>query len=469
MSTGRESLPGVFGTRIQNLITGEIGARARPETMQAEQPLIPGNVSALAEVLPLAEAPARKPLRIALLGYRSQPFGGGQGVYIKYLSKALVDAGHSVDVISGPPYPHLDPRVRLIQLPSLDLFANGLLSLRPRHLRSLTNIIEWTSKLTGGFAEPYTFGRRAVKYLRQHAGEYDLIHDNQSLSYGMLKIQAMGLPLVTTVHHPITSDLRIALKAARKWWLKPLIHRWHAFLYMQKWVVSRLHNIVTVSECSRQDIARDFGVQAAAISLVYNGIDTEEFCPRPEVQRLPLRLMATASTDQPLKGLRYLLRAYARLLRDYPQLELLVIGQPRSGGDTERLLRKLHLQDRVKFVSGISTEEMVRLYAEATIAVVPSVYEGFGLPAGEAMACGVPVVSTNGGALPEVVGDAGVQIPVRDVQAMTEAISTLLDNPDLRRNLGARARKHIVEKFCWQVTARHMTEYYHQVLIRADG
>ena len=192
-------------------------------------------------------------LRIALLGYRSAPHSGGQGVYIRYLSKALVDAGHSVDVISGPPYPHLDSRVRLVQLPSLDLFENGLLSLRPRHLTSLTNIIEWSSKLTGGFAEPYTFGRRVVKYLRQHGHEYDLIHDNQSLSYGMLEIQAMGLPLVTTVHHPITSDLRIALSAARNPWQRLLVRRWHAFLGMQKKVVKQLRNVVTVSDCSRQN------------------------------------------------------------------------------------------------------------------------------------------------------------------------------------------------------------------------
>ena len=274
---------------------------------------------------------AAQPLRIALLGYRSQPYGGGQGVYLSYLSKALVEAGHSVDVISGPPYPHLDPRVRLIQLPSLDLFENGLLSLRPRHLASLTNIIEWSSKLTGGFAEPYTFGRRAVKYLREHGHEYDLIHDNQSLSYGMLQMQDMGLPLVTTVHHPITSDLRIALKAARNWWERLLIRRWHSFLGMQKKVVKQLHNMVTVSDCSRQDIARDFGLQPAGISLVHNGIDTEVFRPLPGVQRNPLRLMATCSADAPLKGLRYLLRAYARLLQDYPELELLLVSKPRPG------------------------------------------------------------------------------------------------------------------------------------------
>ena len=407
-------------------------------------------------------------MRIALLGYRSQPFAGGQGVYLNYLSKALVDAGHSVDVISGPPYPHLDARVRLIQLPSMDLFANGLLSLRPRHLASLTDMIEWCSKLTGGFSEPYTFGRRAVRYLREHGQEYDLIHDNQSLSYGMLQIQDMGLPLVTTVHHPITSDLRIALKAARNWWERLLIRRWHAFLGMQKKVIKQLHHVVTVSDCSRQDIARDFGLQPAGIGLVHNGIDTDVFQPVPGETRNPLRLMATCSADAPLKGLRYLLLAYARLLKDYPELELLVVSKPRPGGKTERLVRKLGIADRVRFVSGISTEQMVRYYAEAAIAVVPSVYEGFGLPAGEAMACAVPVVSSDGGALPEVVGDAGVIVPAKSVDALVEAISGLLLDPARREELGGRGRQRILDQFCWDVCAHEMVDYYRKVL-HADG
>jgi glycosyltransferase involved in cell wall biosynthesis len=432
--------------------------------MQAEQPITPGSSASLADVVALDASAQCVPLRIALLGYRSHPYGGGQGVYLRYLSKALVEAGHTVDVISGPPYPHLDSRVRLIEMPSLDLFANGLGSLRPRHLSSLTNIIEWLSKLTGGFSEPYTFGRRVVKYLREHGASYDLIHDNQSLSYGMLRIQDMGLPLVTTLHHPITSDLRIALGASRRWWERLLIRRWHSFLGMQKKVVKRLHNIVTVSECSRQDIARDFGIQPAGISLVSNGIDTEVFRPLPGVGRNPMRLMATASADQPLKGLRYLLRAYAGLLERYPELELLVVGQPRPGGDTERLLSRLGLDDRVKFVSGISTEQMVQYYAEAAIAVVPSVYEGFGLPAGEAMACGVPVVATDGGALPEVVGDAGIQVPVRDADALAAAIEKLLEDDRSREELGRRGRARIEEKFCWHVTARQMADYYYRVL-----
>lgn len=333
----------------------------------------------------------------------------------------------------------------------------------------MSNIIEWTSKLTGGFAEPYTFGRRVVKYLRDHADDYDLVHDNQSLSFGMLEIQRSGLPLVTTVHHPITSDLRIALDAARTPWERILIRRWHHFLSMQKRVVKQLHNVVTVSDCSRQDIAQDFGLQPAGISLVHNGIDTDEFRPLPEVARRPLRLMATASADAPLKGLRYLLLAYARLLKTYPDLELLLVSKPQPGGKTEKLIDRLGLADRIQFVSGISTDEMVRYYAEASIAVVPSVYEGFGLPAGEAMACGVPVVSTNGGALPEVVGDAGVLVPVRDADALSSAIEALLADPERRAELGYRGRERILERFCWQVCAREMSHYYRQVLQRADG
>jgi glycosyltransferase involved in cell wall biosynthesis len=432
--------------------------------VQAEAQPLAGAASGSA-----AAAQQASPLRIALLGYRSQPYGGGQGVYLRYLSKALVEAGHTVDVISGPPYPHLDAGVRLIKIPSLDLFENGLLSLRPHHLKSMSNIIEWVSKLTGGFAEPHTFGRRVVKYLRRHGHEYDLIHDNQSLSYGMLDIQKMGLPLVTTLHHPITSDLRIALNAAKNWRERLLIRRWHSFLNMQKKVVKQLRNIVTVSDCSRQDIARDFGLQPSGISLVHNGIDTEVFKPMPEVVRNPMRLMATCSADAPLKGLRYLLRAYARLLERYPDLELLLVSKPNPGGKTERLVKKLGIADKVQFVNGISTEQMVRYYAQASIAVVPSVYEGFGLPAGEAMACGVPVVSTDGGALPEVVGDAGVIVPVKNVDAMVDAIDTLLQDPQARAELGARGQQRIDELFCWHVCAQQMTEYYRQVLAHENS
>ena len=409
-------------------------------------------------------------LRICLLGYRSHPFCGGQGVYIKYLSKSLVDAGHRVDVISGAPYPHLDPRVRLIKMPSLNLYEvkNRFTALRLQDLKSYTNLFEWFSTLSGGFPEPYTFGRRVAKYLAKHGKEYDLVHDNQSLCFGLLDLQKMGLPTIATIHHPITRDLKLALDAESDWGLRLLIRRWHSFLGMQKKVAKQLKHVVTVSEISRTDIADAFGLNKQRINLIYNGIDTQEFSPLPGIERKPFRIMTTASADQPLKGLRYLLEAMSVLKHSYPELSLLVVGKLKANGVTEKLIKKLGLESSIIFVSGIETREIVEYYAEASLAVVPSLYEGFGLPAGEAMACGVPVIATDGGALPEVVGDAGIQVPTGDSQALVDAITELLEDKQKRQHFGQLGRQRILDKFCWNVAAKQMTSYYHQVLNYAN-
>lgn len=438
--------------------------RTADSSTRAVRPAAPTSATVVPLNPPTGETAPQRALHICLLGYRSAPFGGGQGIYLKYLSKALVDAGHRVDVISGQPYPHLDPRVRLIPMPGLNLFETGLGSLRFHHLSSLTNIIEWTSKLSGGFAEPYCFGRRVVKYLKRFGRHYDIIHDNQSLSYGMLELQRLGFPLVTTIHHPVTSDLRIALKAAKNWRERLFIKRWHYFLKMQKRVAGELHHVVTVSERSREDIAAAFDLQPAAIHLVHCGIDTEEFRPLPEVSKTPRRLMATVSADQPLKGVRYLFEALAELLPKYPDLELLLVGKPHAGGEADQLIDKLGLRGHIRTVSGISTEELVRYYNEAEVAVVPSVYEGFGLPAGEAMSCGTALVSTTGGALPEVVGDAALQVPVRDSQALGAAIDRLLSDGDLRCQLEQAGRRRIESLFCWHRSAAQMLDYYQTVI-----
>lgn len=422
-----------------------------------------------AKVIPLDDARPRRALKVCLLGYRSAPYGGGQGIYLKYLSKALVEAGHTVDVISGQPYPHLDPRVNLIKMPGMNLFETGLGSIRPHHLRSMTNIIEWSGKLTGAFSEPYCFGRRVVKYLRKHGRHYDIIHDNQCLSYGMLELQKRKFPLITTIHHPITSDLSIALKAAKNWRERLLIRRWHSFLIMQRQVARQLHHVVTVSERSRQDIAVAFDMQPAGISVVLNGIDTEEFRPLPDVVKKPNRVMAAVSADQPLKGMRYLLEGVAQVLPKYPDLELLLVGKPKEDGESSKLIQSLGLSKHIRCVSGISTEALVGFYNEASVVIVPSVYEGFGLPAGEAMACGTAVISTDGGALPEVVGDAALQVPVRDSAAIAEALDTLLASPAKRAILADAGRKRIEELFCWRRAAQQMTNYYWQVLQRENS
>jgi len=408
--------------------------------------------------------PVSRPLRICIAGYRSAPFGGGQGIYIKYLSKALVEAGHQVDVISGQPYPEVDSRVNLIKLPGLDLFNNGLRSLRAHHLTSLTNIIEWTGKLTGGFSEPYCFSRRLYQYLKPRRADYDIIHDNQCLGWGMLKLQKKGFNLLTTIHHPITSDLEIALNASDDKWQRFFIRRWYAFLGMQKIVASQLDHVVTVSKRSTADISKDFSIDEKNIHLIYNGIDTDVFKPMRSVKRDPWQIMAIASADQPLKGLRYLLLALSQLVSKYPQLNLLLVSKPQEKGETEQLIKSLNLAKHIQFVHGVSTEALVKHYAESSIAIVPSVYEGFGLPAGEAMACAVPLVSTNGGALPEVVGDAGVTVATKNPTAMANAIEELLLNADARKRYGKLGRKRIEKNFSWALAAKEMTALYYKII-----
>ncbi|MCG8333188.1 MAG: glycosyltransferase family 4 protein [Proteobacteria bacterium] len=407
-----------------------------------------------------------KPLKICLLGYRSKPHCGGQGIYIKYLSSALADLGHSVDVISGEPYPELDDRVRLIKMPGKNMFEkeSRFGALEWKDLTSYTNFLEWFSVLTGGFPEPYTFGRRVVKYFKKHGFQYDLIHDNQSLCYGLLQLQKQGLPLVATIHHPITKDKEIALATANGFKHRLLIKRWHSFLKMQTKVVRRLKHMLTVSECSRQDIANAFKIDDSQVSIVYNGIDTKAFAPMPEVKRRSFRIMATASADMPLKGLDILLKALTGLIPQFPELELMVIGSPKPGGHTEKLIGRLGLEQKVIFINNLKTEEITRLYAEATMAVIPSLYEGFGLPAGEAMSCGTPVISSDGGALPEIVGDAGIIVPAGDIKATEHAIRDLLENPQKRDRLGKLGRQRIQDKFSWEVAARQMTRYYMDVL-----
>nr|WP_245792355.1 glycosyltransferase family 4 protein [Teredinibacter waterburyi] len=405
-----------------------------------------------------------KPLKIALLGYRSSPFVGGQGIYIKYLSKALSDLGHQVDVFSGPPYPELPSGVNLIEVPSLDLYASvdHTRALRWHHLKSFTDTWEWFAMLTGGFAEPYTFGRRIAKVLA--VNNYDIIHDNQSLGYGLLQLQNAGHKVISTIHHPIHRDRDLALAAAPDWQHRLLIKRWYSFIRMQERVVKKLHHITTVSENSKRDIEQYFQSSGDNVSVISNGIDTDLFKPISTATRVPFRLITTTSSDQPIKGLAYLLKALAQLRQEFPAVHLVIVGKLKPGGVNEQLIKKLGLNDAIEFRSGISHPQLVEEYSHACIAVCPSLYEGFGLPAGEAMACEVPVVSSDGGALPEVVGDAGILVAAGDEQALANAIAVLLRDPDGTRALGVAARQHILATFCWQRVAEQLSAYYHSLL-----
>jgi glycosyltransferase involved in cell wall biosynthesis len=404
------------------------------------------------------------PLRICLLSYRSNPHCGGQGVYIKNLSRALKDLGHQVEVVSGPPDPRLDDDIPVFRLPCLDLYNPDDLFRLPslKELSDPVNFMEWAGISTMGFTEPFTFGLRAYRFLKDKFHRYDIVHDNQCLSYGLLAIMKR-VPTTVTIHHPITVDRRLAIRAARSPWKKLQTRRWYSFVGMQKRVASRLSPLITVSESARRDIAKEFRLPVQNLRVVPNGINTELFYPLPEIEREKNLLMVTNSADTALKGLSYLLLAVAELSKTR-DLRLMVVGTPPKNGGVAKLIRELGIGRLITFTGHIDHSAFVHHYARATMAVVPSLYEGFGLPAGEAMACGVPVISTTGGALPEVVGDAGVLVPPADSGALARAIKTLLDHPERARQLGQAGLKRLRASFTWEKAAEKTVEVYREAI-----
>ncbi|MFC1857056.1 glycosyltransferase family 4 protein [Thermodesulfobacteriota bacterium] len=403
-------------------------------------------------------------MRIGLVSYRTDPHCGGQGVYIQNLSRALRDIGHHVDVISGPPYPQSTSEANNIHLPCLDLYNPENLFRMPglRELCSPTNLIEWLGVSTAGFPEPFTFGLRAYQFLRNMSKQYDIIHDNQSLSYGIWAITKLA-PTIATIHHPITVDRDLAIKAAGNLPEKIKEMRWHSFIGMQKRVSRTFSHIITVSKFARNDICKDFKIPLHRFRIVPNGINTELFFPLPGIRREKNRIIVTNSSDTPLKGLRYLLRAVSQISRTQ-EIKMTIVGKPHRNSETMRLMKDLDIGNLITFTGRIDHNEFVHQYAKATVAVIPSLYEGFGFPVGEAMACGVPVISTTGGALPEVVGKAGILVPPADHEALTRAIKELLADPARARHLGLIGYERVRRHFTWRKAAERTTAVYREAI-----
>jgi glycosyltransferase involved in cell wall biosynthesis len=409
-------------------------------------------------------------LRIALLSYRSKPHCGGQGVYIRHLSRELVALGHSVEVFSGQPYPELDEGVSLTKVPSLDLYRepDPFRTPKPSEIRDLVDVEEVLTMWTAGFPEPKTFSKRVARLLGERLGEFDIVHDNQVLGYGMLDIAEMGFPLITSIHHPITFDRRIDIEAATTRRKKLTLRRWYGFLRMQGKVARRVGKILTVSESSRRDIIADFGVDAANLQVIPLGVD-EVFGP-PSKPRVPGRIVAMASADAPMKGIATLLEAFAKLLTER-EVELLLVTRPTPGGRTEKLIDRLGIAEHVTFVSGISDTELVEVMGSAELACVPSLYEGFSLPTAELMACETPLVVSRAGAIPEVVGPDGEcadLVTPGDVGELERAISAMLDDPERRERMGRAGRRRVLETFSWHAVAEATAAAYLEVIARSQ-
>jgi glycosyltransferase involved in cell wall biosynthesis len=407
-------------------------------------------------------------VRVALLSYRSKPHCGGQGVYVRHLSRELVRLGHEVEVFSGQPYPDLVEGVRLTRVPSLDLYRepDPFRTPRAHELRDLVDVQEVATMWTAGFPEPRTFSRRVLRVLRERAGEFDVVHDNQSLGAALLGVEAAtGLPLVASIHHPISVDRRIDLANAPTWQKRASLRRWYAFVRMQARVARGLRMVLTPSESSRRDVVREFGVDPARVRVVLLGVD-DGFVP-PTTPRVPGRILAMASADAPVKGIATLLEAFAKLRTERPELELLLVSRPQPGGRTERLLDQLAIRDHVRFVHGVDDAELVSLMGSAEVACVPSLYEGFSLPTAELMATATPLVVSRAGAIPEVVGPDGLcadLVTPGDVGELTAALAALLDDPERRARYGAAGRARVEELFSWRAVAAATAAAYDDAL-----
>jgi len=419
------------------------------------------------------------PLKIAYLTYRGKPHVGGQGVYTRHLTKALADLGHTVEVFGGQPYPILDDRVTLTKLPSLDTFNEYFPGRFPGfwELKTREDALEMAVFMTGVFPEPLAFSARAARELKPRAHEFDLVHDNQCLGYGILKIEEK-IPTIVTLHHPITKDRELEMSHAKTRARRFSVGRWYSFVKMQGKVASKMPRIVVVSQNSIDDIHTDMGVEVDRMRLVPVGVDPDLFKPLPEIERRPGRLITTASADVALKGLSYLLEAMAKL-RTERDITLTIIGKPRPGHSMD-LIDSYGLAPHIEFVSGVTDERIVELYAEAEMAVVPSLYEGFSLPAIEAMCSGTPLVATDGGALPEVTGIDGETVigcTAGDVDSLAAAITRGLDSPELRARVGAGGRQRVLDRWTWTKCAEQTVEQYREVLampqnvakLRANG
>ena len=406
------------------------------------------------------------PLRLAYLTYRGKPHVGGQGVYTRHLTKALVDLGHSVEVFGGQPYPVLDDRITMHKLPSLDVWNDQYPGRLPGYweIKTWPDFVETARFVGGQFSEPLAFSKRAYRELKNRVDDFHLVHDNQCLGWDILKIEKI-IPTIVTLHHPITKDRELEMSHAPTRRKRRALKRWYSFVDMQGKVASKMPRIVVVSENSINDIHKDMGVSRDRMRLVPVGVDPELFKPLPQVQRQPGRLITTASADVALKGLSYLLEAMAKL-RTERDIRLTIIGKPRPGHSMD-LIESLGLKPYIDFVSGVPDERIVELYAEAELAVVPSLYEGFSLPAIEAMSTGICLVATDGGALPEVTGTDGetvLQCPAGNADALAATLRRGLDDAELRQRVGQAGRERVVSRWSWRHCAELTVDQYREVL-----
>lgn len=415
-----------------------------------------------------------RPLRLCFVAYRGNMRCGGQGVYLWFLARELAKLGHEVDIFVGPPYPDPMPFARsLTELPNEQFwgrwFAGRAEAMLPEpnpfKIFEPLNFYELAGSYFGFLPEPFAFSVRAFREIgaKLRAGaRYDLVHDIQCLGWGILGLRALGLPIVSTVHHPLTVDRRASF--VRDESLRDALGTMTFYpIGMQSTVARRLDRMFTSSRVSAKQITRDFGIAPERISMVANGVDTDLFRPDPDVQRSENEILCVGRAGDPNKGIKTLVEALAKLPS---KVKLTLVDEDQPDNVGRKRAQELGIADRLDIVGRVPTDELVRLYQRATLVAVPSRYEGFGLPAVEAMACGTPVVACRSGALPEVieVGGGGLLVERDDPDSIAAGIRSLLEQHELRAKLAARGRDRVVAAYAWPRVAKATADVYAEVL-----
>jgi len=395
-------------------------------------------------------------------------YSGGQGVYIHYLAAEYRNLGHEVDIIVGPPYPYIADGARVHKIPNLNLFEsqkNFLSKKKPFQVFKPLNLYEVAAVRLGMFPEMFTFGIRSYLKLRDlmKKRKFDIIHDNQTLAYGNLLMKSLKTPIVATVHHPLSIDRNSDLthtKSFKQKWGRIMFYPF----FMQNIVTKRMDRVITVSNSSAQKAKQAFKIADAKLRVVYNGVDTDKFRMRDDIKKEPNSLIVATNTRDRNKGIIYLLQALT-MMRGQVKLTI-VDDKPPRNDYAPGLVKEYGLEDMITFTGRLSHSEVAKKYAAAEIAVSPSIYEGFGLPAAEAMACGVPVIGTTAGALPEVIEDnvTGILVPPKNPQALAGAIKTLIDDPELRQKIGAAGVERVNRLFTWEKSAKATIDVYNEVI-----
>ena len=403
-------------------------------------------------------------LKIAFLSYRSDPFSGGQGIYLKNLCEALVKRNHDITIFSGSPLPDVPKNIRLIKVETPGYFETfsfrERLKIFKEQNKSRMDYFDFFETCTGTFTEPIFFGERLSlnKVFAEDAHTFDIFHDNQSLS-NYPKI--INKRLVTTLHHPIQIDRDIDLDNEKDFFMRLAIRRWYSFLSFQKRNIKNIKAVISPSESSKLDIQKYFNCPEEKIKVIWNGIDLSDHQFNIKEGHTN-NLVTIISSDVPMKNLKTIIKAVALVRNDVPDIKLTIIGDLRE--ENEKLIKNLDLQRNINFKNKLSRSDLIETLNNSDIGISGSLYEGFGFPLVEMISSGLPVITSNKGSLPELASDAGLIFEATSSSDLADKIKNLIKQNDLRQKLINNARNRRDDFFGWDEYAKRLEIVYQKII-----